>query len=252
MRKSFTVTLKADSEGHQWAFVRVPFDPHEHWPEQDRMRVKGTLQSALGGQEFAFLSTLMGSRDKSYVLLVTKKVQRGAGVGLGDKVVITLEPDNDGASAAPPPELAKLLKQDRSVKKWFDKLTYGTRKYIAQSILEPKSADARERRAEKYMETILLTMEGEEALPPLLQVVFREYPGALAGWKAMTPLQRRNQLFAIFSGQGVDTRRRRTERTAQMAMEANEKKTGLTAERHSSRTSNRPVNRSVDHSSDWE
>jgi len=248
MRKSFTVTLKADSEGHAWSFVRVPFDPHQCWPEQDRMRVKGTLQSALGGEEFPFLSTLMGSRDKSYVLLVTKKVQRGAGVGLGDKVVITLEQDNDGASAAPPPELAKLLKQDRSVKKWFDKLPYGMRKYIVQRILECKSADARERRAEKYMETILLTMEGEESLPPLLQIVFREYPGAVAGWKTMTPLQRRNQLFAIFTSQSVDARRRRAERTAEMAMEANEKKTGSASEDRRSRT----LKRAVDHSSDWE
>ena len=244
MRKSFTVTLKSDGEGHAWSFVRVPFNPHEHWPEQGRVRVKGTLQSALGGIEFPFLTTLMGSRGKGYVLLVTKKIQRGAGVGVGDKVLITLEPDNDGASAAPPPELARLLKQDRKVKKWFDQLPYGTRKYIAQSILEPKTVDARERRAEKYMETILLTMEGEETLPPLMQVVFREFPGALAGWKAMTPLQRRNQLFAIYSGQGVDARRRRAERAAQMAMETNEKKTGVVS------ATRRPS--ALDHSLDWE
>ncbi len=173
---------------------------------------------------------------------------------LGEQVLITLEPDNDGASATPPPDLARLLKQDRSVKKWFDTLPYGTRKYIAQSILEPKSADARKRRAERYMETILLTMEGEESLPPLLQIVFREYRGALDGWKTMTPLQRRNQLFAVFTSQGVEARRRRAERVAEMAMERNEKETGSTVmPRNDLPGGGRPrASRTVDHSSDWE
>ena len=36
-------------------------------------------------------------------------------------------------------------------------------------------------------ERLMLTMEGEKVLPPILDVAFRQNPAARKGWDAMTP-----------------------------------------------------------------
>ena len=54
------------------------------------------------------------------------------------------------------------------------------------------------RRAEQMAERMMLAMDGERELPPILQVAFRRQPKALAGWNAMTPAQRRGHLLGIF------------------------------------------------------
>ena len=68
------------------------------------------------------------------------------------------------------------------------------------------------RRAEQMAERLLLTMEGERELPPVLEVAFRARPAARAGWEKMTPTQRRGELMAVFYYQTVEARERRVEK----------------------------------------
>jgi len=138
-------------------------------------------------------------------------MQKKAKVSPGSIADIVIEPDLEDRSATLPPELAKLLKSDRSVKKWYEKLNYSMRKYMADAVDEAKSAEARQRRAEHWVETMMLTMEGEIEPPPILQIAFRRQPLARAGWEAMTPIQRRNQLLGIFQCKGPAARAKRTE-----------------------------------------
>jgi len=79
-------------------------------------------------------------------------------------------------------------------------------------IAEPKSAEARVRRAEQWMERMMLTMEGEQYPPPILQMAFRRQPMARAGWDAMTSNRRRMTLLGIFSCVSQETQARRVER----------------------------------------
>jgi uncharacterized protein YdeI (YjbR/CyaY-like superfamily) len=111
--------------------------------------------------------------------------------------------------------LVKLLKADRDVKKWYEQLSYSMRKDIARTITEPKSAEIRVRRAEQLVERMMLAMEGEQELPPILQVAFRRQPQAHAGWEAMTPIQRRTHLLGIFYYQGVEARQKRVDKAVE-------------------------------------
>jgi uncharacterized protein YdeI (YjbR/CyaY-like superfamily) len=52
-------------------------------------------------------------------------------------------------------------------------------------------------------------MEGEKELPPILRSAFLRHPLAEEGWKAMTPTQRRNNLFYIFNCTSADAREKR-------------------------------------------
>jgi hypothetical protein len=193
------------SEGRYWTAIRIPFDPVEVWPERRGMSVRGTINC------FPFRTFLFGSRAAGHLLLVNKTMQKEAKVAPGSMADIVIEPDLEDRSATPPAELAKLLKSDRSVKTWYEKLNYSMRKYIADTVANAKSAEARQRRAEHWVETMMLAMEGEVEPPPILQIAFRRQPLARIGWEAMTAIQRRTQLMAIFQCKGPEARARRTE-----------------------------------------
>ena len=92
------------------------------------------------------------------------------------------------------------------------------RRYFCDVVRQPKHAETRQRRAERVAECLMLAMEGEEALPPILQLAFRRAPAAQAGWEAMTKIQRRNHLLGIFHYQSPESRERRTQKLVEEAL----------------------------------
>lgn len=190
----------------------MPFDPAKAWPERNRLRVKGTING------FPFRTSLFGAAKGGHVLLVNKQMQKGAGVRVGGIADVVLEPDFEERVAATPPELEKLLKRDRALKKWFEGLSYSMRKYMEDAVRAPKSQEARLRRAEQEIERMMLAMEGERELPPILQVAFSRQPRALEGWKAMTPVQRRGHLLGIFYYQSPEARQKRADKAVAEAV----------------------------------
>jgi uncharacterized protein YdeI (YjbR/CyaY-like superfamily) len=211
-QKKFRGVLQPDNTALKWVIVKVPFDPAKAWPRRNRLRVKGTING------FPFRTSLFGSARDGHVLLVNKQMQKGARVGVGGMAEIVLEPDLEERIAAVPSELEKLLKQDRALKKWFAELNYSARFDIGRNITTLKSPEARIRRAEQTAERMMLAMEGERELPPILQVAFRRQPKALAGWQAMTPVQRRGHLLGIFYYQSPEARQKRAEKAVAEAL----------------------------------
>ena len=76
-------------------------------------------------------------------------------------------------------------------------------------IGEAKSAEVRRKRADQMAEALFLAMEGEQEPPPILRAAFQRQPMAEAGWKAMTPLKRRQHLLSIFYRQTAQAREQR-------------------------------------------
>jgi len=75
----------------------------------------------------------------------------------------------------------------------------------------------------------MLTMEGEESPPPILQVAFRRQPLARAGWDALTPTQRRTTLLGIFMCQSPEAQAKRVERAVEDAVKAARRSTRSTS-----------------------
>lgn len=217
-RQRFRSLLKPDGTNLKWVIAHVPFAPAKVWKTRNRMRVKGTING------FPFRTSLFGSAEKGYVVLVNKTMQKGAEAYAGEMAEFTLEPDLEERSAAVPPELAKLLKQEPALARWFEGLSYSYRKYMADDVRKPKSPEVRQRRAEQIAERMMLAMEGEQTLPPILQVAFRRTPKARAGWDAMTPVQRRAQLLGIFYYQSPEARERRAQKAVEEALRVAESK----------------------------
>jgi uncharacterized protein YdeI (YjbR/CyaY-like superfamily) len=89
---------------------------------------------------------------------------------------------------------------------------------IGKWIEGVKGAEARQRRVEQMAERLMLTMEGEKILPPILDVAFRNTPAARKGWKAMTPAQRRGHLLGVFYCKSPEARERRVEKVIEDAL----------------------------------
>lgn len=208
----FRALLEPDGTGLRWTVAKVPFDPAKVWKERNRLRVKGTLNG------LPFRTSLFGSQAAGYIVLVNKQMQRGAGIAVGEMAEICLEPDFEERPSAIPAEFARLLKQDRALARYFAQLNPSARRDICHRISQPKSADARQRRAEQTAERMLLAMEGETVLPPVLQVAFRRAPGAQQGWEAMTHAQRRGHLLGIFYYQNPEARQRRAQKAVEEAL----------------------------------
>ena len=195
-----------------WVIVKLPFDVAKTWKTRNRLHVRGAING------FAFRTSLFGSAEDGHFLLVNRQMQKGAGAVVGGMAEIVIEPDLEERKTSVPAELAKLLKQHGALKKWYEQLSISARDNLARNINGPKSADARVRRAEQMAERMMLAMEGEHELPPILQMQFTRYPQARVGWEAMTPVQRRGHLMGIFYYQSPESREKRTRKAIDEAI----------------------------------
>jgi Uncharacterized protein conserved in bacteria len=223
--KSFTAVLEPDGTQLRWVIARVPFDIAEVWPERRGRRVRGDIEG------FAFRTSLFPDpRGAGQVLLVNKKMQAGAHARIGSKVRIRLEPDLEERPTLVPSELAKIFKSDRSLSKWFDELSPSMRREIGKWVDDAKSADVRQKRAEKLAERMMHAIEGEREPPPILRKIFQSNPRAHAGWNLLTPTQRRNHLLGIFYYETIEARERRAHKAVDDALRALEKSRGKSSE----------------------
>jgi uncharacterized protein YdeI (YjbR/CyaY-like superfamily) len=218
--KSFTAVIEPLRSRLRWVIARIPFDMAKAWPQRRGLRVRGEISSVnskTGG--FAFRTSLFPAMSgDGHFLLVNKKMQAAAQATAGSRVRIRLEPDLEERVAVTPPVLARALKGDRRLPKWFDSMSYSHRKEIGNWVVEPKSVELRAKRAEQMAERLLLTLEGEIDVPPILHAAFLRHPLARKGWEALTPTQRRNHLLGIFYYQTADARERRAAKAVEEAL----------------------------------
>jgi uncharacterized protein YdeI (YjbR/CyaY-like superfamily) len=216
--KSFKATLERLRSNLGWVVVHIPFDVSKIWGSRGMLKIKGEING------FAFRTSLFPTRSGRHFLLVNKRMQAGALAGLGTTAQFRISPDTEKRIAAVPPELQRILNEERSFRRWFDQLSYSTRKWIGDWITQVKSPEARIRRAEQVAEQLLATMEAERELPPILKLAFARDPRALAGWQRMSPSHRRGHLLAIFYYRTPDARDRRIAKMLEDALAFAERK----------------------------
>ena len=213
--KRFRAVLEPLPGGLGWVVARLPFDVEEAWKKMVRLRVKVEV----GGEVFR-TSLFADAQHGGHFVLVNKKMQKAAGAGLGAMVDFTVVPDLEERTPVIPPELAKLLKPEKKFAKWYEGLSESTRWEIGKWIDGVKGAEARQRRAEQTVERLMLAMEGEKELPPVLEVAFLRTPAARRGWEAMTKTHRRSHLMAVFHYQSPESRAKRVKKLVEECLKA--------------------------------
>ena len=164
-------------------------------------------------------------------MLVNKKMQKGARAFEGDVARFQIEHDVGERIVIFPSELRQILNEDRSFRRWCEGLNYSTRNDIAKWVVEPKSSEARVRRAEQIAERMLNVMDAERELPPVLQLAFARHPRAREGWDGMSASRRRGHLFGIFYYRTPDAQGRRIDKMLDDASAFAEKMSGKRNER---------------------
>jgi uncharacterized protein YdeI (YjbR/CyaY-like superfamily) len=209
--KSFTARVELLRSHLAWVIASIPFDVKKTWGSGGMPKVRGEING------FPFRTSLFPRRKDGHFLLVNKKMQAGAKVRPGDVAKIRLENDVEERTVTVPPELEREFKQSKALRKWFDALNYSTRKEICEWTAEPKSAEAKKRRAEQLAERLFSVMDAEREMPPVLQAAFARHPRALRGWERMSPSHRRQHLFGIFYYRTPESRARRIDKTIEAA-----------------------------------
>jgi uncharacterized protein YdeI (YjbR/CyaY-like superfamily) len=204
--KRFEARLERLRSRLNWIIVRIPFDAARAWGLRGQIKVKGEING------FAFRTSLFPTREGWHFLLINKRMQKRARAVEGSVARFQMELDSEQRIVTIPDEVKSILSEDRSLRRWYDGLNYSTRSDIAKWTTEPKSAEARVRRAEQIAERLLAVMEAERELPPILQVAFARHPRAHEGWDRMSVSRRRGHLFGIFYYRTPDARARRIDK----------------------------------------
>ena len=216
--KAFQAPLERGKWNLNWVIVHIPFDVAKLWGKRGQLRVKGDING------FTFRASLFPTGEGGHAMVVNKRMQAGAKASLGSVAKFHLEPDTEKRETVVPEELERTLSEDPALRRWFDQLGGSIRKWICEWIIGVKSAEARVRRADQIAERMLATMEAERELPPVLRLAFARNPGALEGWKLMSPSHRRMQLFAISYYSSPEARGRRVAKVIQEAYQFAERK----------------------------
>jgi uncharacterized protein YdeI (YjbR/CyaY-like superfamily) len=190
--RRFDVMLERMRSRLNWVIIRIPFDTAKIFGVRGQIKVKGTING------FPFRSSLFPTREGGHILLVNKRMQKGARVTAGGVAAFEIQLDTEERVATIPDRLKRILAEDRSFRRWYDQLNHSTRYEIAKWVNDPKSAEARERRSEQIAERLLETMEAERDLPPLLRLAFARNQRAAEGWERMSLARRRSHLLGIF------------------------------------------------------
>ena len=128
--KVYSAPLERLRSGLGWVIAYLPFDAAGVWGSRGRLKVKGEING------FAFRTSLFPTRDGRHFLLINKRMQKGAHAVEGTVARFRLEPDLEERTVTVPAELKRVLAEDRSLLRWFDKLNYSTRKWLTDWITD--------------------------------------------------------------------------------------------------------------------
>ena len=216
--KTFRAALERKPGNLGWTIVRIPFDAVAFWGVRGSIRVAGEING------FAFRTSLFPDGNGNHFLLVNRAMQKGGRTSAGSVAQFRLAPDSAKPRFEMPAELIPVINQDRALRKYFDGLSPSMRNDIARVIGEPKSPEARRRRAEQLAERLMSALLAERGeLPPLLQAALVRNPTAKRGWELMPPSKKRFHLLGLTAYKSPESQQKRLAKTLEEAMHYAEK-----------------------------
>lgn len=129
-----TYLVKGRQDG---VFAEFPFDSVTEFGSRKPIRVKVWFD----GLERSM--SLLSNGKGGHWMHVKKEIRTAIGKEEGDKVKIALEKDDSTPEVEVPDFLQWLLDDDPEMKKYFQKLTYASKKFWIGYISEPKNDDTK-------------------------------------------------------------------------------------------------------------
>jgi hypothetical protein len=126
--------------------VEVPFDVKGAYGTA-RPKVKATVN------QVTLRTTVSVYGGRSYVGF-RKEIQEAAGIRIGDRIRVRLEPDTEPREIEVPADMARALSEDLAASEALEALSYTHRKEYVQWVVEAKRPDTRRRRVERTIEML--------------------------------------------------------------------------------------------------
>ena len=99
----FEARLERLRSSLNWIVIRVPFGAAKLWGMRGQIKVKGEING------FAFRTSLFPTREGQHILLVNKRMQKGARAAEGSVARFQIELDCEERSVTIPDELKRIL-----------------------------------------------------------------------------------------------------------------------------------------------
>jgi hypothetical protein len=126
--------------------VELPFDVKAAFGSA-RPKVRATVSGV------TLRTTVAVYEGRSYVGF-RKEIQDAAGIRIGDRIRVRIEPDLEVRHVDVPEDLARSLARNPAAKKAFDGLSFTNRKEYAEWVAGAKRPETRQRRLEKSIEML--------------------------------------------------------------------------------------------------
>ena len=127
--------------------IEVPTEVVDELGSGKRPAVRVTIR----GHTYRSTVASMGGR---FMLPVSAENRESADIAAGDDIDVDLELDTEPRAVTVPADFAAALKRETKAKKFFDGLSYSNQRRFVVSIEGAKTAETRQRRITKAVDTL--------------------------------------------------------------------------------------------------
>ncbi|MNC08633.1 hypothetical protein D3C75_562290 [compost metagenome] len=127
--------------------IPVPDEVIERLGQGKKPAVKVTVN----GYTYASTVAVMGGQ---FMLPLSAENRKGAGVSAGDEIEVELVHDNEPREVSVPQDFAEALDLEPAARRFFDGLSYSGKRRFVLSIEDAKTAETRQRRITKAVQTL--------------------------------------------------------------------------------------------------
>jgi hypothetical protein len=133
-RRTFTAAILPGRGGG--AYAEVPFDVEQAFGEK-QPQVRASIEGA------SFITRLVRMGTPCHIVGVPKDIRAKTGKDYGDRVTITVAPDNTPRVVTVPPDLKRAFRTEKAAQAFFDQLSFTHRKEYVRWIEEAKKENTR-------------------------------------------------------------------------------------------------------------
>jgi hypothetical protein len=145
----FEAVLENPDKKMDIAYVTIPFDVEKMYGTKGQVKIKATFD----GHPYQGVIANMGTG--CHILGLRKDVRAAIGKKVGDRVLVTLEKDEEERIVDLPEELEKLLTKNKAAKIFYDSLSFTNRKEYAVWISTAKKEETKQKRLADTLSKLL-------------------------------------------------------------------------------------------------
>jgi hypothetical protein len=149
MKQVFKARLEGRGPSGAWTFLPIPFNVEKEFGSKALVRVAGTINGS------PFRNSIMPEGDGTHSMMVSKELQRNAGVSKGGLVAVVMDIDKAERKVTVPSELKTALSEAPSAKEYFEQLSYSCKKAYVDWIEGAKRQETKESRVARSIELLL-------------------------------------------------------------------------------------------------